>query len=339
MSVKEMTLKEGAEKEAAHQGMPVYQNYKDRVFRMLFHKKERLLELYNALNGTEYTNVEDLTVNTLENAIYINMRNDVSFIIDSNMCLYEHQSTYCPNMPLRGLLYFTDIYKKQFKDIDLSVRKMIKIPTPYYIVFYNGIEKKEEEFTQRLSDAFENTGEGCMELKVRVININFGHNRELLDKCKNLYGYAYFVAEIRKNLMTMELNRAVESAVEECIRKDILKDFLLEQKAEVIAMSIYEYNEEYVRKSFFEDGEKSGYDRGMSEGIEIGKSEGIEIGKSEGIAIGKSEGENKLSMLISLLLAENKVEEVRLVSQNKEIREEYYQKYRISEMRSSMEEQ
>lgn len=290
---------------------PVYQTYKDRVFRMLFSNKTRLLELYNALNGTDYENPEELTVNTLENAIYINMRNDVSFVIDSSMSLYEHQSSYCPNMPLRGLLYFTDLYKKHLKDIDLSVRRRIKIPTPYYIVFYNGLERKEEEFEQRLSEAFEQKGEGCIELKVRVININFGHNRELLEKCETLYGYARFVAEIRKNLETMELKQAVELAVEECIRKDILKEFLIQQRAEVVAMSIYEYNEEYVRKSFFEDGEKAGYNRGKAEG--------------------KTAGEDKLGKLISMLLKENKLEEISLVSVNEEARKEYYQKYHISD--------
>ena len=231
-------------KELPENGVPVYQTYKDRVFRMLFSSKERLLELYNALNGTDYTNPDDLTVNTLENAIYINMKNDVSFIIDCNMWLYEHQSSYCPNMPLRGLMYFCDLYRKLLRGKDLSVRSLIRIPTPYYIVFYNGLEKREEEFEQRLSDAFENGKEGCIELKVRAININFGHNSELLKKCKTLYGYAYFVAEIRKNLETMELQQAVELAVEECIRQDILKEFLTEQRVEVIAMSIYEYNEE-----------------------------------------------------------------------------------------------
>ena len=218
--------------------MPVYQNYKDRVFRMLFSDKGRLLELYNALNGTDYPDPDELTVNTLENAIYINMRNDVSFIIDCNMWLYEHQSTYCPNMPLRGLLYFCDLYKKILQGTDLSVRRLICIPTPYYIVFYNGLEKREEEFEQRLSDAFENGGEGCIELKVRAININFGHNSALMNKCRTLYGYAYFVAEIRKNLETMELQQAVEQAVDTCINQNILKAFLMEQRAEVIAMSI-----------------------------------------------------------------------------------------------------
>lgn len=296
---------------------PVYQTYKDRVFRMLFSDKKRLLELYNALNGTDYGDPEKLMVNTLENAIYINMRNDVSFVIDSSMSLYEHQSSYCPNMPLRGLLYFTDLYKKQLRDTDLSVRRQIKIPTPYYIVFYNGLEREEEEFEQRLSEAFEQEGEGCIELKVRVININFGHNRELLEKCETLYGYAHFVAEIRKNLEIMELKQAVELAVEECIRKDILKDFLIQQRAEVVAMSIYEYNEEYVRKSFFEDGEKSGYDRGKTDG------------EKSGYDRGKVDGEDRLGKLISMLLKENKLEEISIVSSNAEARKEYFEKYHI----------
>lgn len=241
---------------------PVYFTYKDRVFRMLFRDKRRLLELYNALNDTVYTNEEDLIVNTLENAIFIKMKNDISFVIDSSMCLYEHQSSYCPNMPLRGLLYFTDLYKKYMKDIDLSIKKRIMIPTPHYIVFYNGLERKEEEFAQKLSDSFEDDKEGCIELIVRTININYGHNKKLMEKCRPLADYAYFVDEVRKNLETMELREAVEKAVDICIEKDILKDFLLEQKAEVIAMSIYEYNEEYVKKTLFEDG----YDLGKADG-------------------------------------------------------------------------
>lgn len=246
--------------------VPVPFNYKDRVFRLLYKDRGRLLELYNALNQTAYTNPEELIVNTLENAIFMKMKNDVSFIIDCNMCLYEHQSTFCPNMPLRGFFYFADLYKKMVKDIDLSVGKLIKIPTPHYIVFYNGQKKCEEEFVQKLSDAFEDETEGCIELTVRVINVNYGYNEDLLQKCSGLYGYAYFVAAVRKNLEEMELEEAVTEAVEECIKKDILKDFLLEQKAEVVAMSIYEYNEEYVKRVTFEEGVEEGYIKGKGEG-------------------------------------------------------------------------
>ena len=194
-------------------------------------------------------------------------KNDVSFVIDCSMHLYEHQSSYCPNMPLRGFLYFADLYKKHIKDIDLSVSKRIKIPTPQYIVFYNGKEREEEEFVQKLSDSFENEGKGCIELTVRNININHGHNKKLMSKCKTLADYAFFVAEIRKNLGSMPLQKAVELAVDTCIEKDVLKEFLLEQKAEVIAMSIYEYNEEYVRKTLFEDGMEQGMEKELEHGI------------------------------------------------------------------------
>ena len=258
--------------------MEIYKAYKDRVFRLLLCDRKRLLEVYNALNGTNYDNVEDLEVTTLENAIFIKMKNDVSFIIDSNMCLYEHQSSYCPNMPLRGFLHFADLYKKYIKDVELSTRRLIRIPTPQYVVFYNGAERQEEEFAQRLSDAFENGQEGCIELKVRTININYGHNKALMEKCETLAGYAYFVSKIRSKLgkKTEEdmIKEAVVAAVEECIQEGVLKDFLLAQKAEVIAMSIYEYNEEYARKAFYEDGAEDGYALGKADGIGIGKDIG-----------------------------------------------------------------
>ena len=141
--------------------------------------------------------------------------------------------------------------------------------------------------------------------------------RFLLEKCETLYGYAHFVAEIRKNLEIMELKQAVELAVEECIRKDILKDFLIQQRAEVVAMSIYEYNEEYVRKSFFEDGEKSGYDRGKTDG------------EKSGYDRGKVDGEDRLGKLISMLLKENELEEISIVSSNAEAGKEYFEKYHI----------
>lgn len=246
---------------------PVYFTYKDRVFRLLYKDKGRLLELYNALNDTSYTAEEDLTVNTLENAIFMKMKNDVSFLIACDMCLYEHQSTYCPNMPLRGLLYLVDLYKKHIKDIDLSVKKQIMIPTPHYIVFYNGTERKEEEFYQKLSDSFAEGNEGCLELTVRILNINYGHNQDLMNKCKTLADYSYFIAEIRKNLETMSLESSVIAAVDTCIEQNILRDFLIEQKAEVISMSIYEYNEEYVKKTLHEEGYEDGFADGKAQSL------------------------------------------------------------------------
>lgn len=167
------------------EGSPVYRTYKDRVFRMLFKDKKRLLELYNALNDTTYVNENDLTVNTLDNAIFMKMKNDLSFVIDSNMSLYEHQSSCCPNMALRGFFYFADLYKKLLGDTDLSFHRRILIPAPAYIVFYNGLERTGEEYTQSLSESFENKKAGCLELTVRIININYGRNQKLMEKCRS----------------------------------------------------------------------------------------------------------------------------------------------------------
>lgn len=248
--------------------LPVYRTHKDRVFRLLYTKKGRLLELYNALNGTNYEDEAALTVNTLENAIFIKMKNDVSFVIESNMCLYEHQSGYCPNIPLRGFLYLADLYKKYTKDETLSSRSKVWIPTPHYIVFYNGTEREEEEFFQKLSESYEDGGEGCMELTVRVININYGKNRELMERCKSLRDYARFVAMVREKLKSRDMEEAVREAVDECIAKDILREFLMEQKSEVIAMSIYEFDEEKFKKAERE----YGYSQGMIDGEQKGNA-------------------------------------------------------------------
>lgn len=243
---------------------PVYRTYKDRVFRLLFQDRKRLLELYNALNDTEYEDENALIINTLENAIFMKMRNDISFLIDLDMNLYEHQSSYCPNMPLRGLLYFADLYKKYVGDAELSGRKLVKIPAPHFIVFYNGTERQEEEFSQKLSDAYEGKQQGCIELTVRTININYGKNKILMEKCKPLAEYAAFIAHIRENLKAMSLENAVRTAIDTCIDQNILKEFLTEQKAEVIAMSIYEYDEEKAKKYYFSEGYEDGYDEGKS---------------------------------------------------------------------------
>lgn len=261
METKEVMMQAG--KEYA----PVYRTYKDRVFRMLFREKKQLLELYNALNGTAYDDEEDLTVNTLENVIYMKMKNDISFILGYDMCLYEHQSSYCPNMPLRGFLYFADLYKKYLGDTELGVNRRIMLPTPRYVVFYNGLEREEEEFTQYLSESFADK-DGCIEVAVKTYNINYGHNRELLAKSPTLNGYVRFVAIVRENLEKMSIQEAVGSAVTECIKQNVLRDFLMEQRNEVVAMSIYEYNEEYAMRVTYEEGENAGYERGRAEGKE-----------------------------------------------------------------------
>ena len=130
-------------------------NYKDTIFNMLFKDKENLLSLYNALNRTDYTDVDGLEITTLENAVYMNYKNDVSFVFDYELTIYEHQSTMNPNMPLRDLFYVTSILQKRIDTERLYGSKLITIPTPRFVVFYNGTAHQVERQTIRLSDAYE----------------------------------------------------------------------------------------------------------------------------------------------------------------------------------------
>ena len=240
--------------------------YKDTVFRRLFSDRKNLLSLYNAINGTAYENPDDLEIVTLENAIYMGMKNDLAFIIDTNLFLYEHQSTYNPNMPLRDLFYISSEYQKLVEHKSLYSSTQQKVPAPNFIVFYNGTVKKEDCWTNYLSEAYENlTGEPNLELKVITLNINEGHNKELMEQCQILREYAQYVAKVREFAGNTELNAAVELAVNECIQNNILAEFLRKHKSEVIAMSIFEYDKEEEEKKLREAEYGAGYDEGKKE--------------------------------------------------------------------------
>ena len=240
--------------------------YKDTVFRRLFSDRKNLLSLYNAINGTAYENPDDLEIVTLENAIYMGMKNDLAFIIDTNLFLYEHQSTYNPNMPLRDLFYISSEYQKLVEHKSLYSSTQQKVPAPNFIVFYNGTVKKEDCWTNYLSEAYENlTGEPNLELKVITLNITEGHNKELMEQCQILREYAQYVAKVREFAGNTELNAAVELAVNECIQNNILAEFLRKHKSEVIAMSIFEYDKEEEEKKLREAEYEAGYDEGKKE--------------------------------------------------------------------------
>ena len=240
--------------------------YKDRMFRMIFSEKEKLLELYNAVSGKDYKDPELLIINTLENAIYMSMKNDISFLIDSRLSLYEHQSTYNPNMPLRLLHYISDLYESMVNPIKLYGSSPVQIPPPRFIVFYNGTEERPEREELCLSRLYSvEEEEICLELKVVVLNINMGHNKELMEACRTLWEYAEYVRRVRLYREEMSIEEAVERAITECIAEGILKDFLMKNRAEAKAVSIYEYSEEehiqMERKDAFEEGRKSGIEQ------------------------------------------------------------------------------
>lgn len=256
-----------------YQNIHENRRYKDSLFRMVFKKKEDLLDLYNAVNGTNYSNADDLEVNTLENVLYMSMKNDVSFMISSTMNLYEHQSTQNENMPLRGLLYFAKLFEAYVNDngLDIYSSKLQKLPTPKYIVFYNGKNEEPDERMLRLSDAFMIKG-GCLECKTRLLNINYGRNKELMEKCRRLEEYAIFIARVGLNMKQgkMTLKQAITLAIDKCIQEGILEDILTKQRNEVLGVLLTTFNRELHEKTLKEDAFNDGVKFGTEQGVETG---------------------------------------------------------------------
>lgn len=223
----------------------VNSNVKDTVFRLLFKEKAPLLELYNAMNDSDYDNPDDLIITTLEASIFVGMKNDLSYIFNDQLFLYEHQSTVNPNMPLRDFLYLSSLYSKLVKDEHIYSTRLIKIPEPKFIVFYNGTQEMPEYCQMKLSDAFEKTSENPdLELTVHHYNINIGYNKKLMERSKTLHEYMLFVGKMREYVSVFGKDEGVKFAIDDCIRNGILSSFLLEKKAEVIMIGVYEYDEE-----------------------------------------------------------------------------------------------
>ncbi len=237
-------------------------NYKDSLFRMVFREKKELLSLYNAINGTAYEDPEELIVTTIEDVLYMGRKNDISFLIKDVMNLYEHQSSVNPNMPLRGLIYISMLYQGYIEqnNLDIYSSTLLKLPTPKYLVFYNGTKAEPDRQELRLSDSFiKREEQPDLECRAVVLNINYGHNKKLMEACRKLYEYSRFVETIRGYLNTgMKLGAAMDQAIEDCIRFDILKEFLLKHRGEVKQVILTEYNQERHAKTLLEEGRKQG---------------------------------------------------------------------------------
>ena len=243
---------------------------------MLFGEKKELLALYNALNGTDYQEPEELEIHTLENAIYMAVKNDVSFLLGSELNLYEHQASFNPNMPLRDLIYIARQLEKYILKRSLYSSSIAKIPVPRIVVFYNGSSRQPERRFLKLSDAFEKHVEDPeLELKVLMLNINPGNNNQLMEKCRTLKEYCEYVNCVREHAGRESIEDAVDHAVAECIQRGILVDFLTRQRAEVRAMSIFEYNEEEERRKFRDAERADARAEGKAEGKAEGRAEGI----------------------------------------------------------------
>ncbi len=239
--------------------------HKDRLFNFIFGREENrewTLSLYNAINESHHTDASLIEFNTLENVLYLDMRNDTSFIVSDIMSVYEHQSSFNPNMPLRMLEYVGATFSGYVAKNRLNKygSKLIKLPIPKLVVFYNGEQRKEDETILLLSDSFNETNKerADVEVRVRMLNVNYGHNRNLMDHCRPLFEYAWFINEIRKNQKQHGLNQSVNLAIQAMPRDFIIKEFLAKHKAEVEGMLDTEYNEEEVKELFKEEGREEG---------------------------------------------------------------------------------
>ena len=236
--------------------------YKDRLFCTIFGKekyKKYALDLYNAVNESNYgyNKLRDLEIISLDDAVYIKMKNDVAYLMAGNIALYEHQSSINHNMPIRGFMYFGELYSKFLKKTGARLynRTLIKIPTPQYVVFYNGNDEYPEISKLRLSDAFiKPRNDHDFEFTATVYNINLGKNKELLDSCEPLKGYSFFVDRVRKNRQHMSTEMAVDEAVRECIANNYIKDVLEEERSAVMLEMLTEFDEKAYEEGLREEG-------------------------------------------------------------------------------------
>ena len=247
--------------------LPVNRTFKSTLFIMLFEDRKNLLELYNAITGKHYADPELLEINTLENAIYMSMKNDVSFLIDGRLSLYEHQSTKNPNLPLRFLLYISHLYSRLTVKANLYGERIVQIPAPEFLIFYNGKDEMPERQLLKLSDMYSVKEENPkLELEATLLNISGTNNRKLKEACRTLRDYAIYTDKIREYTATMELVEAVDRAINECVEEDVLRDFLMKHKAEARAMSIFEYDQERHMQQEREAGIEKGRRIGLAEG-------------------------------------------------------------------------
>lgn len=255
--------------------------YKSDVFSMLMEDRNNALQLYNAINGSNYVNPKEVEICNLDKGISLSVRNDAAFVLDMNLSVYEHQSTVCPNMPVRSLVYFSIMLKEIIRDRNIYGRTLVKIPTPRFAVFYNGDEEQPEQYDMRLSDAFVHpVNDPDIELKCRVYNINYGKNKDILDKCVWLKEYMTFVDYVREFHRENgydELENAIERAIDRCVEENVLRRFLIDHRSEVVKVMKLDYT----------------FDRQITLEREESRTEGWEEGRAEGREEGRAEGEEK----------------------------------------------
>lgn len=249
----------------------IKRSYKDGVFRQLFNDKEKLIELYNALSGRSYSKDTEIEIVTLEDALFGDIKNDLSFIMDNRfIVMIEHQATVNPNMPLRMLSYAAREYERRGLTKKVYSRRRIEIPTPELYMLYNGAEDQPIMQELKLSDAYiAKCGKISLEARVMVINVNYDKGADILKRCKTLNEYSMFIHMIREKQQEKGLQKAVEESVRECMRKGILTEFLERNGGDIVSLVRIELTREECEAIREEDG----YVRGLEDGLNEGRIE------------------------------------------------------------------
>jgi len=296
------------------ESVTINRTYKDRLFKIIFEDKKELLSLYNALTGKNYQNPDELEINTIDDVIYMHLKNDMSFILDDWQNLFEQQSTFNPNQPLRGFFYFADLYKVKYFGKKIYSTRLLKIPTPQYIVFYNGTTNMPDKKELRLSDAFQQpTTQPDIEVVAHMLNINYGHNKELMERCRKLKEYAQFIDIIRHYLRENKQwsnEQAISKAIDDCIQNNILRDILQKERLRVMASILSEFDEvgykEMIRQEAYEDAYEEGHEAGLEEGREQELAHGVKSYIKLAQSIGYAESKIVTMLMQEFNLSEDK---------------------------------
>lgn len=262
--------------------------YKDALFKFIFgneNRKELTLSLFNAINDKNYDDPSAVQIVTLKDVLFINVHNDVAFILSDTLSLYEQQSTWNPNMPVRCLVYAAREYEAYINrnKINTYSTRRFKLPTPRFTCFYNGTKKHKALEILRLSDAYE--GKGDLEATVSVYNLNVKQPK--LKNCKALMEYGWFVNKVNEyKEKYANLKVAIDKALDEVPKDFILHDLLEKERSEVMSILQTEYSAEQHGEAKYQDG----YAEGKEDGFIIGRVEGLEEGKTKGIEEGLKEG-------------------------------------------------
>ncbi len=269
--------------------------YEDTIFRKLFHEKKSLLSLYNAINETNYENPQELEAVTMDNAIYMGMKNDFAFVLDCQMYLYEHSATINTNMSQHFMNYIASEYRNILRKISFYTETLIELPNITFIVLYNGLNNVPERMVLNLSDAYEEMAENSnLELIVTQLNLNPGFNEQIKKTCQILNEYMQYVEHVRTFAESMWLEDAVEHAVDYCMGKGILGDFLSENREETIKLSLFEYIWEQDLQMIRDQMKKDAGAKAWKEGCPVGRAEGINMGIELSRVVNRMAGEGKI---------------------------------------------